>query len=186
MRSPFGSVGVFKNSGDALRRFMASLRAGYNVELDFNVVGNDAEILPLPFTHAEIGALECEAAIENAGITLLGKGEGRSDLLRIALDGEVTGHLVLPAAEVFDLVRRESGQRMSGQCKPLLLFELRIGFGVTGVNAGQSHLDGDLGLFRLGRIKTQFGGLELAELSVHLHVHLAIAEREAAGGSVER
>src|SRR5690554_2567296 len=156
------------------------------MERDFDIVGHNAEILPLTFPDAEIGTLEGEGAVKYAGVTLFLECEGGGDLPGVALDRQITRDLVCAIAQVFDLARFKPGQRVGGQCKPLVLFQFRIGFVVTGIDACQRDFNDDLGFFGPGRIEIELGGLELAERAVHFHVHLAVAERDAAGLRIKR
>src|SRR5690625_464187 len=103
------------------------------MELDFYVVGDNAEILPFAFAHAEISALEGKAALEYACAIFFFEAEGRSDFLGIALDGEISGDLVLAVTQRLYLAGTERRQRVAGHGQPFILFEFRIGFVVASV-----------------------------------------------------
>src|SRR3546814_14564 len=163
-----------------------ALGIGLYMKLDLDVVGDNAEILPLAFPDAEVGALEGKAAFKDAGIAVFLEREGGAYFFCIALDRQGAGHLIVAVAQRLYLAGFEAGQRMRRQVQPFIFLKLGVGFSVAGIDAGQGNFDGDFGRLGLGRIEAEFGGLHFAEMPVHAHIHLAIAKRDAAGLGVQR
>src|SRR3546814_7402988 len=69
------------------------------MKLDLDVVGDNAEILPLAFPDAEVGALEGKAAFKDAGIAVFLEREGGAYFFCIALDRQGAGHLIVAVAQ---------------------------------------------------------------------------------------
>src|SRR3546814_6718604 len=82
------------------------------MKLDLDVVGDNAEILPLAFPDAEVGALEGKAAFKDAGIAVFLEREGGAYFFCLALDRQGAGHLIVAVAQRLYLAGFEAGPQI--------------------------------------------------------------------------
>jgi len=127
---------------------------------------------------------------------------GQEQKIKAYLDAEVDrleirdqiANVLIPSEEIVEMKdgRKKSKKRIFFPGYLLLEAELTkeikhlilntpsvIAFGGTGIDAGQSDVDGRLGRCRVGRVKIQLCG-ECAKFPVHRHAHLLITKRDGA------
>ena len=90
------------------------------MEVDADLVGDDADVRPLAFADGIVAALDREGAIEAGAPAVDLVGDGSADGVGLALDGELAIELQAPLAEWLDAARFEACEREGGGVEPVL------------------------------------------------------------------
>src|SRR5471032_3587027 len=96
------------------------------VELDDDFVGNDRGVFPFTRADIELRAFDGQRAIESLRRALARNGDRHSDVLRLALDGQLTADVELRTACRRNCRGGERSRREMGGIEPVLVGRLLV------------------------------------------------------------